>query len=136
MPAQGKIAWDNLEAYQKLVAAIIATDVKVSSTLSSPPHHITISRLHILPSSLRILTCLLRSQIDIRAIAHYYGTTYDTLENRFRPLKKMAAQLKADASDDMRSTKPATPRKPKTQMPKKGDVLASMCSSYLSSSLC
>ena len=51
------------------------------------------------------------------------GTTYDTLENRFRPLKKLAEELKTGVNTGERSemrtpsrTKSASspPRKPKT----------------------
>lgn len=66
------------------------------------------------------------SQIDLKQTAAYFGTTYDTLENRFRKIKKEATTLKDEIDNGERSgvttpsrTKSAssTPRKPKT--PKK-----------------
>lgn len=63
---------------------------------------------------------------DLRATATYFGTTYDTLENRFRKLKKEAEVLKSEVDRGDRveiitpsrtKSTPSTPRKPKT--PKK-----------------
>ena len=54
-------------------------------------------------------------QLDLKTIATYYGTTYDTLENRFRKIKKDADILKAEVDGGDRV--PTTPRKSKT--PKK-----------------
>ena len=62
-------------------------------------------------------------KVDLRSAAAYFGTTYDTLENRFRKLKKDATTLKAevDGGERVEITTPsrtkstsATPRKPKT----------------------
>ena len=60
----------------------------------------------------------------MKEIARYFGTTYDTLENRFRKIKKLAAELKKEVDDGdrkevvpARKSNPSTPRKPKT--PKK-----------------
>ncbi|KAK5121934.1 hypothetical protein LTR85_004506 [Meristemomyces frigidus] len=88
--AGGTTNWDSTETWQRVVAAIIATGVK----------------------------------LDLKAIATYYGTTYDTLENRFRKIKKDAAVLKDEIESGKRGeapprgkSAPTTPRKPKT--PKK-----------------
>ncbi|KXL42471.1 hypothetical protein M433DRAFT_21479 [Acidomyces richmondensis BFW] len=78
--------WSNAETWQRLVAAICATGVK----------------------------------INIAETAKYYGTTYDTLENRLRKVKKEAAILKDEVDSGrrgevvVRKSNPATPRKPKT----------------------
>jgi hypothetical protein len=68
--------------------------------------------------------------MDYRSIALHFGCTYDTIENRLRKTKKLAAEIKGEVErgerDDTsggRKSAPATPRKPKT--PKK-DALASM----------
>ena len=64
--------------------------------------------------------------MDLKQTATYFGTTYDTLENRFRKIKKEAATLKEEIDKGDRSelstpsrskSAPSTPRKPKT--PKK-----------------
>ncbi|KAK3717746.1 hypothetical protein LTR37_005517 [Vermiconidia calcicola] len=90
--AKGTTNWESAETWQRVVASILATGVK----------------------------------IDLRAVATYYGTTYDTLENRFRKLKKDAADLKTEVDGGDRGevavpsrtkSAPTTPRKPKT--PKK-----------------
>jgi len=54
-------------------------------------------------------------------MAKYYGTTYDTLENRFRKIKALSKVLKAEVDSGERGevVKPSrsalsTPRKPKT----------------------
>ncbi|KAK5166114.1 uncharacterized protein LTR77_008375 [Saxophila tyrrhenica] len=60
---KGTVDWDSVPAWQRLVASIYATGVK----------------------------------IDLRAAAAYYGTTYDTLENRLRKIKKDAEALKSEA---------------------------------------
>ncbi|KAK3710626.1 hypothetical protein LTR37_010254 [Vermiconidia calcicola] len=93
--AKSTTNWESAETWQRVVASILATGVK----------------------------------IDLRAVATYYGTTYDTLENRFRKLKKDAADLKAEVDGGDRGevavpsrtkSAPTTPRKPKT--PKKGPL--------------
>lgn len=76
------------------------------------------------------------SKVDLRATATFFGTTYDTLENRFRKLKKDSATLQAEVGGGERAevtptrtkSTPSTPRKPKT--PKK-EPLASRSISYL-----
>ncbi|TKA28999.1 hypothetical protein B0A50_03411 [Salinomyces thailandicus] len=78
--------WDKCETWERVVAAILATGVKV----------------------------------DLASAAKYYGTTYNTLENRFRKIKKLSGVLKAEVENGERGevkSKPTTPRKPKT--PKK-----------------
>ncbi|EMC97331.1 hypothetical protein BAUCODRAFT_23648 [Baudoinia panamericana UAMH 10762] len=91
------------ETWQRVVAAIIASGIKGSDSL----------------------------QIDLKVTATYYGTTYDTLENRFRKLKKDAAELKKEVESGQRGevavpartkSAPTTPRKPKT--PKKDALSA------------
>lgn len=70
--------------------------------------------------------------MDLKQTATYFGTTYDTLENRFRKIKKEAATLKDEVDKGDRSemptpsrtkSAPSTPRKPKT--PKK-DALSTV----------
>ena len=62
-------------------------------------------------------------QLDLKAMAKYYGTTYDTLQNRMRKTKKIAEEMKANVKDGdggeatPSKTVPKTPRKAKT--PKK-----------------
>lgn len=114
----GKTDWESAETWQRVVASIIATGVKVSLCSSS-----LLSRS---------AECFLvayrtnRSQLDLKAMATIYGCTYDTLENRFRKIKKLAVTLKEEANSGERDeivpeartkSAPSTPRKPKT--PKK-----------------
>lgn len=68
-----------------------------------------------------------RVKLDLKTVAGYYGTTYNTLENRFRKIKKDAESLKAEHTDEdgneavpNPSPSKATPRKPKT--PKKDQL--------------
>ncbi|KAK6433632.1 hypothetical protein LTR95_010186, partial [Oleoguttula sp. CCFEE 5521] len=68
MPAQGKIDWDSVDAWKRLIAAIYASGIK----------------------------------LDLRQIANLFGTTYDTLENRLRTIKKDAAVLKDDVTSGKR----------------------------------
>ena len=107
------VNWDSAETWERIVASIIASGVKVCS---------------------RVLPCL-RScppvnfcdiQLDLGSIAKYYGTTYHTLENRFRKTRKDAKVLEAEVNSGERGDEgtptrtksaPATPRKAKT--PKK-----------------
>ncbi|TKA67838.1 hypothetical protein B0A55_09130 [Friedmanniomyces simplex] len=86
---QGKTDWESAETWQRVVASIIATGVK----------------------------------LDLKAMATAYGCTYDTLENRFRKIKKLAATLKEEVDNGERGdiavparikSAPSTPRKPKT----------------------
>ena len=60
---------------------------------------------------------------DLKSTAKYFGTTYDTLENRFRKLKKDAETLKAEVDGEQRGevttpsrikSAPSTPAKAKT----------------------
>ncbi|KAK5129529.1 hypothetical protein LTR08_003188 [Meristemomyces frigidus] len=83
----GGINWDSSETWERMVAAIVASGVK----------------------------------LDLKSVAAYYGTTYDTLENRFRKIKKVAATLKAEVDGGERGevatrpkSNPRTPRKAKT----------------------
>ena len=64
---------------------------------------------------------LTTSQIDVSNVATHFGTTYDTIENRLRPVKKQAKILKDNVSNGTQDkvtstrkspTKPRTPRKP------------------------
>lgn len=66
----------------------------------------------------------------------FYGTTYDTLENRLRKVKKDAAVLKEEVASGERpavpvkaKSEPNTPKKPKT--PKKGGVDGGMSHPWL-----
>lgn len=58
-------------------------------------------------------------QIDVSNVATHFGTTYDTIENRLRPVKKQAKLLKDAVSngtqDKVTSTRksPTKPRTPK-----------------------
>lgn len=69
-------------------------------------------------------------QIDLKATAKYYGTTYDTLENRFRQLKKDAKVLQQEVDSGKRGdvTPVTTPRK---KTPRKGTLSGSLTPSYL-----
>ena len=103
--------WESVETWQRLVSSILATGYKVSKCL---------------PSNLKTVTDGYDSKPDLKTTAIYFGTTYDTLENRFRKLKKEAETLKAEVERGERGeltvpsrpkSAPTTPRKPKT--PKK-----------------
>ncbi|EME43241.1 hypothetical protein DOTSEDRAFT_72589 [Dothistroma septosporum NZE10] len=104
--AKGTLDWSSPETWQRVVAAIMATGVKV----------------------------------DLKQTATYFGTTYDTLENRFRKLKKEAATLKEEIDKGERSeistpsrtkSTPSTPRNPKT--PKK-DLLTTVSNGKITKS--
>ncbi|KAK4569718.1 hypothetical protein LTR86_002686 [Recurvomyces mirabilis] len=80
----------------------------------------------------RVVASIVATGIDLGAAAKYYGTTYNTFENKFRQIKKQANELRAavdngetgDAPTAARTKSlPSTPRKPKT--PKK-DPLSSV----------
>jgi hypothetical protein len=66
-------------------------------------------------------TCLTDNivPIDVSNVATHFGTTYDTIENRLRPIKKQAKVLKDAVSngtqDKVTSTRksPTKPRTPK-----------------------
>ena len=82
-------------------------------------------------------TCINEQQLDLKTAARYYGTTYDTFENKFRQIKKQANELKAAVDSGeagevptpaRTKSAPSTPRKPKT--PKK-DPLSCKCPSIL-----
>nr|POE56524.1 hypothetical protein CFP56_33496 [Quercus suber] len=68
----------------------------------------------------RLVSAIIASGLDLREIAKFYGTTYDTLENRLRKVKKDAAVLKEEVSTGERAeiqtcrTTPTTPKKPRT----------------------
>ncbi|WPG98683.1 Hypothetical protein R9X50_00147700 [Acrodontium crateriforme] len=87
-----KVNWESAEVWQRVVASLIATGVK----------------------------------IDLRQMAVYFGTTYDTLENRFRKVKKLATVLKDEVDGGERPDLPkgrsnsSTPRKQRT--PKKNSL--------------
>ena len=111
MAGSGKLSWDTVEVWQKLVAAIIASGVKVSSPLT----------FYQLSQPSRRRKQLTASQIDVSNVATHFGTTYDTIENRLRPVKKQAKILQEQVSngtqDKVTSTrkspsKPRTPKKP------------------------
>ncbi|KAK4501702.1 hypothetical protein PRZ48_007511 [Zasmidium cellare] len=106
--ANGKVDWDSQATWQRVIAAILATGVKVC----------------IAPAfmfDIKLITC----QVDLKQTAMYFGTTYDTLENRFRKIKKESATLKEEVERGERGeiaptrtkSNPATPRKatPKKQ---------------------
>lgn len=97
MTAADKVNWNDVETWQRVVAALLATGIKP----------------------------------DLKQTATFFGTTYDTLENRFRKIKKDAQVLKDEVNSGQRGevtapsrarSAPNTPRKPKT--PKK-DALGS-----------
>jgi len=59
-------------------------------------------------------------KVDVSSVATHFGTTYDTIENRLRPVKKQAKELKEAVSNGTQDkvvstrkspTKPKTPRK-------------------------
>ncbi|KAK6439514.1 hypothetical protein LTR95_004282 [Oleoguttula sp. CCFEE 5521] len=85
MPAQGKIDWDSVDAWKRLIAAIYASGMKP----------------------------------DLRQIATLFGTTYDTLENRLRTIKKDAAILKDDVTSGKRGEVTAARGTPKKTPSKK-----------------
>nr|POE78454.1 hypothetical protein CFP56_60686 [Quercus suber] len=70
----------------------------------------------------RLVSAIIASgvKLDLREVAKYYGTTYDTLENRLRKVKKDAAILKEEVQTGERGevptprTAPDTPKKPRT----------------------
>ncbi|QIW98483.1 hypothetical protein AMS68_004001 [Peltaster fructicola] len=81
------VNWDSTETWQRLVASIIASGVK----------------------------------LDLRVVALHFGTTYDTLENRFRKIKKDAAVQKQEIESgvrgevaSVRKSNASTPRKPRS----------------------
>ena len=71
----------------------------------------------------------LRINLDLHAVAGYYGCTYDTLQNRFRKIKKDAEALKGEHKDEegneVAPIAKATPRKQKT--PKKDQLESKSC---------
>jgi hypothetical protein len=50
------------------------------------------------------LANILLCQPDLRGAAGYFGTTYDTLENRFRKLKKDAEAMQAEKGEGVAPT--------------------------------
>lgn len=104
MAGQSKVAWDSVEVWQKLVAAIIATGVKVRYTYSSSS------------TPVLIYVC----QIDVSAVATHFGTTYDTVENKLRPIKKQAKALQEAVNNGTLDKVTATRKSPsKPKAPKK-----------------
>ncbi|KAF2208432.1 hypothetical protein CERZMDRAFT_101499 [Cercospora zeae-maydis SCOH1-5] len=92
------VNWDSQETWQRVVAAILATGIK----------------------------------IDYKQVALHFGTTYDTIENRFRKIKKEAAVLKAEAENGergeiaaARKSAASTPKKTPRNTPKT-DVLSTV----------
>ncbi|GIZ47911.1 hypothetical protein CKM354_001098800 [Cercospora kikuchii] len=92
------VNWDSQETWQRVVAAIIATGVK----------------------------------IDYKQVALHFGTTYDTIENRFRKIKKEAAVLKAEVESGergeitpARKSAASSPKKTPRNTPRK-DALANV----------
>ncbi|CAK3831146.1 Hypothetical predicted protein [Lecanosticta acicola] len=90
----------------------------------------------------RVVAAMLATGIkpDLRQTATYFGTTYDTLENRFRKIKKEADVLKGEVSNGARGevtapsrqkSAPTTPRK--RQTPKK-DALSSVSNGRINKS--
>ena len=103
--------WNDVETWKRLVASIVATGVKVGSFICICYSELT-----------RIV------QIDLNETAKHFGTTYSTLENRFRPIKKDAAAMQGDKTGNDGETTPRTkagPATPRSKTPKK-DVLHSM----------
>lgn len=104
MPGKGQVAWDSVDAWEKLVAAIFATGIKVQYSL--------------LPRQIRQL---IKTQVDISSVATHFGATYDTIENRLRPVKRRAKglqeavrdgkQVKVTSSRKSPSKPPRTPKK-------------------------
>ncbi|KAF7189215.1 hypothetical protein HII31_09368 [Pseudocercospora fuligena] len=113
----GKVNWDSQETWQRVIAAIIATVVKVDASVSSIVY--------------KILT---QYQVDLKQTALYFGTTYDTLENRFRKIKKESEILKKEVSSGERA-EISTPSRstPKKSSPKK-DALANVTNGRVSKS--
>ena len=111
MAGPGKVSWDSVEVWQKLVAAIIASGVKVRISQPFPLISTHASKANN------------STKIDVSSVASHFGTTYDTIENRLRPVKKQAKEMKEAVSngtqDKVVSTrkspiKPKTPRKAAT----------------------
>jgi hypothetical protein len=111
MAGPGKVSWDSVEVWQKLVAAIIASGVKVR--ISQSFHS----------SSIQANKADNSAKIDVSSVASHFGTTYDTIENRLRPVKKQAKEMKEAVSNGTQDkvvstrkspTKPKTPRKAAT----------------------
>ena len=108
--AKETVHWNDVETWKRLVASIVATVVKVS--LSSCTFYSQLTGI---------------VQIDLSETAKHFGTTYSTLENRFRPIKKDAAAMQGDKTGNDGETTPRTkagPATPRSKTPK--DVLHSM----------
>ncbi|KAI5364943.1 hypothetical protein Slin15195_G044810 [Septoria linicola] len=99
------VDWNSQETWQRVVAAIIATGVK----------------------------------IDYKQVALHFGTTYDTIENRFRKIKKEAIVLKEEVETGERgqstpvrkSATFGTPKKTPRDTPKK-DPLSTVTNARVS----
>ena len=105
------VNWKEPDAFSRLLAAMVAAqDMKVVPTPSFTP------------PSLPLTAGL--SQLDYRKIATYYGNnaTYDSIEGRFRIIKREAAVLKAEIDSGSRPEAPprgnntpvGTPKKPRS----------------------
>lgn len=77
------------------------------------------------PWSVHLITV---SQVDVRSVATHFGATYDTIENRLRPVKRQATELQKAvdsgsqgqvASTRKSPSKPKTPRKSATALESK-----------------
>lgn len=105
-----------METWKSLVASIVATGVKVSSSSCTCYSQLT-----------GIV------QIDLNETAKHFDTTYSTLENRFHPIKKDAAAMQGGKAGNGGETTPrnkASPATPRSKTPKK-DALHSMFAAYV-----
>lgn len=134
--AKGTVNWDSQETWQRIVAAIIATGVKVSpfspphpsssssSSLSYPRHHYPITNdiffFHRLTTRyLLFLSSPLPSSSNLNSqqqVAIHFGTTYDTIQHRFRTIKIEAIVLKEEVERGERLDESSgTPKQKKTK---------------------
>ena len=76
---------------------------------------------------------LTHQQVDLKQTALYFGTTYDTLENRFRKIKKESEILKKEVASGERS-EISTPSRstPKKTSPKKDALASKRCLQHCS----
>ena len=121
MAGPGKLSWDTVEVWQKLVAAIIASGVKVNSSPSLKTKSLQLENRG---------TRLTSSQIDVSNVATHFGTTYDTIENRLRPIKKQAKVLQEQVSNGMQDKVTSTrksPSKPRTPKKAAGALDGTLC---------
>lgn len=132
--AKGTVNWDSQETWQRIVAAIIATGVKVSEPfftsssifllLSYPRHHYPITNeiflFHRLTTRyLLFLSSPLPSFPNLNSqqqVAIHFGTTYDTIQHRFRTIKIEAIVLKEQVERGERLDESSgTPKQKKTK---------------------